>query len=197
MSFCTQCGAQIFEGQAFCSNCGAPVAPVQKSNIPPQAENVPPVNENVPPVNENVPPYSDPSANQAYNYTADNSGAGFSSAFRAPIQNRNIVTCIILSLVTCGIYGLYWYFCIIQDLNEVSETKDSQTPGMVLLLTIVTCGIYGWIWFYNAGEKLDAIKVRNGESPSNYNLIFILLAIFGLSIVNEALIQTELNKYAA
>ena len=196
MSFCTQCGAQLSEGQAFCSNCGAPVAPVQKSNIPPQGENVPPAAENVPPVYENIPPYSGPSAaEQNYNYSSDfNNGAGF---FRAPIQNRNIVTCIILTLVTCGIYGLYWYFCIIQDLNEVSENKDSQTPGMVLLLTIVTCGIYGWIWFYNAGERVDALKAKNGESPANYNLIFILLAIFGLSVVNYALIQTELNKVAA
>lgn len=189
MSFCTNCGNQLTDGQSFCPNCGTPVTPPARNTVPPQEENIPPVTENVPPVTESVPPYSP--------YSSPASDPGFSSPFRAPIQNRNIVTCIILTLVTCGIYGLYWYFCIIQDLNTVSEAKDSQTPGMILLLTIVTCGIYGWIWFYNAGERVDTIKVRNGESASNYNLIFILLAIFGLSIVNYALIQTELNKFAA
>lgn len=28
------------------------------------------------------------------------------------IQRREIVTAIILSLVTCGIYGIYWFICL-------------------------------------------------------------------------------------
>ena len=29
-------------------------------------------------------------------------------------QNRSVAMCIVLSLVTCGIYALYWMYCIHQ-----------------------------------------------------------------------------------
>lgn len=36
------------------------------------------------------------------------------------IQQRNIAMCIILSIVTCGIYGLYWYACLTNDTNTAA-----------------------------------------------------------------------------
>ncbi len=114
----------------------------------------------------------------------------------APIQQRNIVLCVILSLVTCGIYGLVWFFNIVSDLNAAAPASDDQTPGIVLLLTIVTCGIYGLIWLYRAGEKVDQIRANNGEAPSSSNILYLVLGIFGLGIIAYCLIQTELNKIA-
>lgn len=38
------------------------------------------------------------------------------------IQQRNIAMCIILSIVTCGIYGLYWYACLTNDTNTAAGT---------------------------------------------------------------------------
>ncbi len=177
MKYCTQCGSQIAEGQAFCSNCGAPTANSQPVNEDPAFTGG---NPDVQQINYD---YQQPPFRQG--------------GFKAPIMNRNVVTCIILSIVTCGIYGLYWYFCVINDLNTASETPDDASAGMVLLLSIVTCGIYGWIWLYKAGEKVDKIRQRNGETPSDSSIIYILLAVFGLAIVDYALIQTELNKVAA
>ena len=68
--------------------------------------------------------------------------------------------------------------------------------AMTIILSIVTCGIYSWIWLYKTGDKVDRIRQMNGELPSNSGLIYLLCAIFGLSIVSYALIQTELNKVA-
>ena len=39
------------------------------------------------------------------------------------IQERNIVTCIILSIITCGIYGIYWEICLVNDLNVAADKK--------------------------------------------------------------------------
>lgn len=196
MRFCTQCGAELPEGHAFCSNCGAPAAGTQ-----PQAPANEPVRENFtqenvqPEIQQNEAPqtnnyqYSDNSYQQPFTQPA--------GGLRYPIQKRDLAMCIVLSIVTCGIYGLYWYFCIINDLNTVSETPNDASAGKVLLLTIVTCGIYGWIWLYRAGDKIDALKERNGEVSSNSALLYILLAVFQLSIVDYCLIQLELNKVAA
>lgn len=196
MKYCTQCGAQLADGQAFCSNCGAPAANPQPVNEEPAAESFAPDNQQAPENQYNYgyqqPDFQQQGYQQNYQQPPFRQGG-----FKAPIMNRNVVTCIILTFVTCGIYGLYWYFCIINDLNTASETPDDSSAGMVLLLTIVTCGIYGWIWLYKAGEKVDKIRQRNGEQPSDSSIIYILLAVFQLSIVDYALIQTELNKVAA
>lgn len=50
--------------------------------------------------------------------------------------------CILLTIVTCGIYGLYWFVCITDDTNEMSGENELAGGGMALLLTLVTCGIY-------------------------------------------------------
>ena len=107
------------------------------------------------------------------------------------VQNRNIVVCILLSIVTCGIYGLYWLYCMANDVNTVSNTQNGTSGGMVLLLTIVTCGIYGLYWLYQAGAKLD---VAHGQSTSN-GILYLILGICGLQLVSWALIQSELNKF--
>ncbi len=207
MQFCTQCGSQLPDGYAFCSNCGAPltVNKSQPDNIseaqsdyqePQQTQNTQPeYQQSYYQQTESQQPNYQQSYYQQPNYQQVNYQQ--TGGYKAPIQERNLVTCILLSIVTCGIYGLYWYFCIINDLNTASQKPDDATPGMVLLLSIVTCGIYGWIWLYKAGEKVDDIKKFNGEPASNSSLLYILLAVFGLAIVDYCLIQTELNKVAA
>ncbi len=67
---------------------------------------------------------------------------------------------------------------------------------MALLLTIVTCGIYGWYWAYKMGEKVDAIKSRNGAPSGNSGILFVVLQFFGLGIVNYALAQDTINKFS-
>ena len=57
------------------------------------------------------------------------------------IERRNIAVCIVLTLVTCGIYGIYWIVCLTNDVNTVSGDVNGTSGGMVVLLTIVTCGI--------------------------------------------------------
>ena len=109
---------------------------------------------------------------------------------------RNPITCILLSLVTCGLYGLYWFYCVVNDLNAVSGDSHLGDGAKVLLLTIVTCGIYGWVWMYNAGSQVQKAQMQRGLQADNKAVIFILLQICGLGIVNYYIIQSELNQFA-
>ncbi len=110
------------------------------------------------------------------------------------LENRNIAVCIILSIVTCGIYGLYWLACLANDVNEVSGRQDDLSGGMVVLLSIVTCSIYHLYWSYTAGEKIDAARQARGLPVQSNGLVYLLLSLFGLSIVAYALMQNELNR---
>lgn len=111
------------------------------------------------------------------------------------VPNRNIVTSIILALVTCGIYSIYWMITLQDDSNLVSD--DNTTSGvMVFLLTLVTCGIYGFFWYYKMGQKLFQAGQKYGKQIADNSLIYILLGVFGLGIVNYCLMQSDLNKFS-
>lgn len=108
------------------------------------------------------------------------------------VQRRDIALCIVLSIVTCGIYGIYWFICLANDVNTVSGTQD--TDGiLVFLLTLITCGIYGLYWAYQCGEKIDRVKQSRGIPASNGGVLYLLLYIFG-GIIAYALIQNEINQ---
>lgn len=111
------------------------------------------------------------------------------------IKERSIAVSIILSIVTCGIYGIYWFICMVNDTNTVAEVND-KSGVVVFLLSLVTCGIYMYYWAYRQGEKLDAAKAKRGLPATNSGIAYLLLSIFGLGIVAYALMQSELNKMA-
>lgn len=112
------------------------------------------------------------------------------------VKRRSIGICILLSIVTCGIYGLYWFVVLTDELNQESGETDATGGGMSLLLTIVTCNIYGWYWAYKQGEKVDKVKTMNGQPSSNSGILYVILQFLGLGIINYALMQDTINKNA-
>lgn len=117
--------------------------------------------------------------------------------YRAPINQRSIAVAIVLSIVTCGIYMLYWLYCVANDLNIASGEENDASGGMVVLLSIVTCNIYLLYWYYKAAGKVNNIRRANGELvDTSLPILYLILGLFGFSIVSIALIQNELNKVA-
>ena len=106
------------------------------------------------------------------------------------MKQRNIAVAVILSIITCGIYGIYWMVVLNDDANSLAGDTNATSGGMVVLFTLITCGIYGLYWHFKMGEKCDAIKGTNGSS----NILFIILAIFGLGIINYCIMQDTINK---
>ena len=112
------------------------------------------------------------------------------------MNKRNIALCIVLSIVTCGIYGIYWMIVLANETNVASgHAQDGTSGGIVFLLTLVTCGIYGIYWAYKQGEKINEAKaMRTMPTDSNAGVLYLILEIFGLGIIAYALMQNELNK---
>ena len=69
-------------------------------------------------------------------------------------MNKNIVVCVILSIVTCGIYSLYWLYTLNEAARTVNPNEWQMGGGMVILLSIITCGIFGLYWYYKMGKAL-------------------------------------------
>ncbi|MCR8658829.1 DUF4234 domain-containing protein [Paenibacillus endoradicis] len=109
------------------------------------------------------------------------------------IQERNIALCIILSLITCGLYGIYWFIVLTNDLGKLSG-DSSFTGGKHFLLTIVTCGIWSIVWGYQAGKHIYEAQRQRGFHGSDNSILYLVLFIFGFGIVSYALVQNDVNK---
>lgn len=105
--------------------------------------------------------------------------------------DKNIALCIVFSIITFGIYELYWLYVLNEGLAELTDDREHTSGGLVILFSIITFGIYMWYWTYKAGQKVDFIKGNpNGDS----NVLYLILSIFGLAIVAFALIQDNINQ---
>ena len=110
------------------------------------------------------------------------------------MKRRSIGLCIFLSIITCGIYAMYWFVCL-TDVSNTVTGQGTTTGGVALLFNLITCGIYGIYWSYKMGEKLDAARVASGAPYGSLAILYLVLSIFGLQIVTYALVQSELNKF--
>lgn len=115
---------------------------------------------------------------------------------RPIIENRSIALAIVLSILTCGIYSIYWYISMVDDANKVSNELDSTSGGVTLLYSILTCGIYKMYWAYKAGKQLYNAGKIHGKDIADNSVLYLVLSIVGLSIVSDALIQNELNGFS-
>lgn len=109
-------------------------------------------------------------------------------------QQRSIPLCIFLTIVTCGLYNLYWFYCVVNELNAAVDDHTTPNGGTVILLSLVTCGIYSIYYWYKAGEKVDELKDMHDEYASNTNVLFLIVSLLGFGIVNLILTQQELNR---
>ncbi len=112
------------------------------------------------------------------------------------MKRRDIAICIILWLVTCGFYGIYWMIVLNDETNALAG-RQGQSGGMVFLLSLITCGIYGLVWLYQMGEAVEQLHEQHGQPRGSAPLLYLLLGVFGFGIVSYALLQNELNQYIA
>ena len=111
------------------------------------------------------------------------------------IREKNIATCILLSIFTCGIYGIVWFITLTDDTSIASDDK-SLSGGMALLLTIITCGIYKIYWNYVMGKRICEAKEKAGLRGNDNSILYLILCLCQLDIVNYCLMQSDLNDIA-
>ena len=112
------------------------------------------------------------------------------------ISKRDLVLNIILTIVTCGIWGIIWEVQIADDIKLLTGEEGLVSGIVLVLLSLVTCGIYFIFWGYNAGNKLELVKAAYGLPTESKGLVYVVLSIFGFSIVALALMQNDLNTVA-
>lgn len=114
------------------------------------------------------------------------------------MTRRDLVVVALLTIFTCGIYGL-WQYKTTEELKSVSH-KDLN-PGLELLLTLVTCGIFGiYAHYRNAQIVTEQMKALRGTHEDKSMVILALdvasLVVGVTWVVAVVILQDELNKLA-
>ena len=115
------------------------------------------------------------------------------------VKEKSIGLCVVLSLVTCGIYSIYWLYTIAHDLNDLCESQNQEKgaePGLVVILSIVTCGIYLLYYLWKAGKMVSSLTRSNGHHPSDDSIVLMVLSILQLSLVSYCILQSHINGFA-
>ncbi len=107
------------------------------------------------------------------------------------VKERNIVVAILLTLVTCGIYGIVWAICMAREAVSVKDENDDGILEIILMLLLPFVG------FYLAEKKLAEGCAAKGIAHNDNSIIYLILGLFGLGIVNYCMLQNDLNKIAA
>lgn len=120
--------------------------------------------------------------------------------------DRSLVVFILLNIVTCGIYGLWFIHALARDVNIACDGDGKKTSGLLalILLSFITCGIYGFIWYYNLGNRLaiNAVKYNmhfqeNGTTVLMWQLFGALLCGIGPFIALHIIIKNANSLFAA
>ncbi len=106
------------------------------------------------------------------------------------IKSRNIVVAIILSIVTCGIYGIYWAVCLARESVSVKDPSDSAILEIVLFLFLPFLG------FFLAEQKFAQGCADKGIPHKDNSILYLVLGLVGLGIVNYCMMQNDLNQIA-
>lgn len=96
------------------------------------------------------------------------------------MKNRNIVSMLLLTLVTFGFYGIYWMVSTKEEMNALGANIPSAW-----LLIVPFVNVW-WVWKYSEGVQ----HVTDGKLSSV--LAFILQYLLG--VIGMMIIQNEFNK---
>lgn len=180
---CEYCGYE--HNAKFCPNCGA-AAPEQQTPAPPVQWQSPADNYNINGDQRNNGDFRSYQNHNVYN------------RYYSGIKIRSIASCIILTIITCGLYSILWFGNLNDEANYLSEEPNPTSGGAAFLLSVITCGIYYFYWAYMQGVRLDRARMLRNMPPKNQGLTFLLLLFvpYAGGLISLSLMQNEINNLA-
>ena len=102
------------------------------------------------------------------------------------MKKRSIGLMVLFTIITGGIYMLYWYIAFQVELKK--QTGEGFGGLGHFLATIFTFGIYGLVWQYKAGKRLAKL------GASDQSILYLIFCFVALSWLNPYLMQSQANN---
>ena len=107
-------------------------------------------------------------------------------------KHRDPVVVIILSIVTCGIYALFWLYTVMEDVNRTSGQQRIDST-MLLILSII-CAPVMWFALYKVDQEMMRLAGENGTTY-NSNFVLWLLLTFVCGVGTYVAMYQLTNTY--
>lgn len=102
---------------------------------------------------------------------------------------------ILITILTCGIYGLFWQYKQMKVLNAWLGREEYDFI-LWLFLSVITCGIYAIYYEYKMAKGINEVQARHGLLVNqDLALICILLSVVGIGVASIAIQQADINKF--
>ncbi len=107
---------------------------------------------------------------------------------------RNPITVILLTIITCGVYGIYWYYLVSKEIN--AALGEERINFVLYFLVGILCFPLIFVGMYKIDEAVVELQTRAGlPSKSNFILWIILSFIGGVGgIIMQYQVQEALNE---
>lgn len=105
---------------------------------------------------------------------------------------RNVGSCVILTIMTLGIFGIVWLVKICKDLRRL-HGDENPVGGEVLLYTLVP--FYSVYWAYDKGKQMFEDSQKRGGNLTDRKYIYMFMNIIFMQLFTLGFIQTQLNSY--
>jgi hypothetical protein len=114
-----------------------------------------------------------------------------------PPHSANIAVYLILTLLTCGLFNLYWNYRQMESCNELLG-RDEFSFWLWLVFTILTCGLYHLYYQYTMGAAINEIQYQLGRPVTEgLPVLSVVAAFIGVGVVADCIHQHELNRIDA
>ncbi|MDE6028787.1 MAG: DUF4234 domain-containing protein [Clostridiales bacterium] len=105
------------------------------------------------------------------------------------MKKRSIILALLFSLITFGLYYLYWFVSLTNGSNKLAPKHATAGGILAWFLSIITCGIYMFYWYYRMGQKAGEMNNTSSEG-----ILYLLLGMFTFGFVPVCLGQSAMNK---
>ena len=108
-----------------------------------------------------------------------------------PIFKNDPFIVLILGIITCGIYLIYWNIKTAQVLNAVAEKEIISQPIAIFAGCCFPVNIY---FYYLAGKDGLPVLAEKTNQPKNDQTVLLLILGLVFPMVAAMIVQGEINK---
>jgi hypothetical protein len=104
---------------------------------------------------------------------------------------------LVLTVLTLGIFNLYWNYRQMESCNELLDRREFSFAAW-FLLCLVTCGLYHLYYQYKMGEAINQIqRFYELRVTKDLPILSLLAALIGFGVVADCIHQHEINNIDA
>lgn len=108
-----------------------------------------------------------------------------------PVFRVDPIVVLLLGLVTCGLYLIYWNIKVAPVLNAAAGREVISTPVAIFAGCCMPVNLY---FYYLAGKEcLPKIYQRTGETEKDQSVLLLILG-FLFPMVAAMIVQGDINK---